>query len=316
MRLAWLLGGLTGWTASLALTFGRLHDVALPCFSRSSCERVQQDQWADWFGVPVSAVACVYFLLTLLPSTRRRGGVFVWLVVLAFVISVAYQARSLIFLRASCPWCLGLFVGCSLLALSALHRDGPPEVPRRSSTALVLSGVLLASATLPWSARIQPPYDAKAAAQHLERFPDERLVLFLDQQCPESKRLAALLDSPRIEPKLVTLSGHGEDRAAHAGMHAVDPHLRLAYVRELLESDGRWTSVQGILHDLGVGQGKVDDLIGSTDSTVLRRSREDQELAKAIGLRYVPVGVLRNAGELTALRGAELREHLVSLASR
>jgi hypothetical protein len=158
--------------------------------------------------------------------------------------------------------------------------------------------------------------DPVAAASQVERFAEGRLVLFWDQRCPESRRLAALLSSSAVEPKLVSLGTHRPNWMEHAAMYAVDPSQRPLFARKLLESDGRWESVLSILRELGSDQARARDLVSSEDSPTLRLSQEDQRLAEGIGLRYMPVGILRTGGELRPITGMELRTRLETLAVR
>jgi hypothetical protein len=175
--------------------------------------------------------------------------------------------------------------------------------------ALFVSGILLASSTLPWSTRIPKPFNADYAARRIAAFPPGKLVLFLDLTCPASKRLARFVRGSDIIPKFVSL-GSEPNAAVHTTMYIVPADRRAALAQALLESDGRWATARNIVGEFGVDLTGTDTLESSEWSVALKLSQADQDLAEGIALGYVPVGVLNERGTLRPFVGQDLLRHL------
>jgi uncharacterized membrane protein len=148
LRIASVVLALIGLAAAGYLTYSKYaHDGV--CGVSSGCTTVQQSEWSELFGIPVSVlgiVGYVGFLGLLLLANQRNELVRLLLVIgtgVGFLFSMFLMYRAYITLEAFCPFCTTSAIMMTLLAIISTTRFvlGPgPERPGAGGPVLATDG--------------------------------------------------------------------------------------------------------------------------------------------------------------------------------
>lgn len=112
-----------GFLAATYLSYSKIFDAALVC--SGGCEIIQASHWSEIFGIPVTVVGMVTYLL-IFGSTfigndlGKLGGAFLAVTGAAFSIWLQYQA--LFVMEHFCPYCFTSAVCMQLLAILTITR--------------------------------------------------------------------------------------------------------------------------------------------------------------------------------------------------
>jgi uncharacterized membrane protein len=148
LRIASVVLALIGLAAAVYLTYSKYaHDGV--CGVSAGCTTVQQSEWSELFGIPVSVLGILGylgFLGLLLLAPQRNETVRLLLVVgtgVGFLFSMFLMYRAYVTLEAFCPFCTTSAVMMTLLAIVSTVRFvlGPgPERPGPGTPALAADG--------------------------------------------------------------------------------------------------------------------------------------------------------------------------------
>jgi uncharacterized membrane protein len=136
LRTAAVVLALVGLAAAAYLTYTKYaHDGV--CGVSSGCTTVQQSEWSELFGIPVSVLGVIGylgFLALLLLAPQRNENVRLALVIgtgVGFLFSMFLMYRAYVTLEAFCPFCTTSAVMMTLLAIIStirfLRGPGPVE---------------------------------------------------------------------------------------------------------------------------------------------------------------------------------------------
>ena len=128
LNLLILVLAVLGFLLSSYLTYVSASGDASPpgCGAGSGCSEVLTSQWSRWFGVPVSALAALlYLVLTvcafILCARNERTQQAAWLILFGGAVAITGSAAWFIYLQrfkigAWCPWCMADHIGGLLLS--------------------------------------------------------------------------------------------------------------------------------------------------------------------------------------------------------
>jgi uncharacterized membrane protein len=140
LRLVSVVLALVGLASAGYLTYTKYaHDGV--CGVSSGCTTVQQSEWSELFGIPVSVlgiVGYVGFLGLLLLASQRNELVRLLLVIgtgVGFLFSMFLMYRAYVTLDAFCPFCTTSAVMMTLLAIISITRFVLGPGPERSALA-------------------------------------------------------------------------------------------------------------------------------------------------------------------------------------
>lgn len=114
---------LPGLIAATYLTYSKVFDKAVAC--SGGCEVIQASHWSELFGIPVTLVGMITYLL-IFGSTFVKNdvgklvGAFFSVTGAAFSIWLQYQA--LFVMEHFCPWCFVSAVCMQILAVLTVTR--------------------------------------------------------------------------------------------------------------------------------------------------------------------------------------------------
>ena len=123
LKLAIRLVVLPGFFAASYLSYSKVFDKAIAC--SGGCEAIQISPWSELFGIPVTVIGMVTYIL-IFTSTFIRGdvgklgGAFLATVGAAFSIWLQYQA--LFVMEHFCPYCFTSAVCMQILAVLTITR--------------------------------------------------------------------------------------------------------------------------------------------------------------------------------------------------
>jgi uncharacterized membrane protein len=127
LRTAAVVLALVGLAAAAYLTYTKYaHDGV--CGVSSGCTTVQQSEWSELFGIPVSVLGVIGylgFLALLLLAPQRNENVRLALVIgtgVGFLFSMFLMYRAYVTLEAFCPFCTTSAVMMTLLAIISTIR--------------------------------------------------------------------------------------------------------------------------------------------------------------------------------------------------
>jgi uncharacterized membrane protein len=148
LRVTSVVLALIGLAAAGYLTYSKYaHDGV--CGVSSGCTTVQQSEWSELFGIPVSVLGIIGylgFLGLLLLAPQRNELVRLTLVIgtgVGFLFSMFLMYRAYITLEAFCPFCTTSALMMTLLAIISTTRFvlGPgPERPSAAAPAVAADG--------------------------------------------------------------------------------------------------------------------------------------------------------------------------------
>lgn len=126
LRIAQLVFVAIGLAAAIYLTYSKYAHEGV-CGVSSGCTVVQQSEWSELFGIPVSVLGIVGYvgLLGLLLAPQRSELVRLALVIgsgIGFLFSLFLMYRAYVTLDAFCPFCTTSAVMMTLLAITSVIR--------------------------------------------------------------------------------------------------------------------------------------------------------------------------------------------------
>lgn len=135
LKIASYLLAVVGLGCAVYLTYTKLADGG-QCLV-SGCSVVQQSQWSELLGLPVTAFGVAGYVAILILLMLRGETARLLLVVVSgvgFLFSMYMMYRAYVTLNAFCPFCTGSAVAMTLLFLVSAARfvlgpDGPPSGP-------------------------------------------------------------------------------------------------------------------------------------------------------------------------------------------
>jgi uncharacterized membrane protein len=135
LRIAQYVFATIGLAAAIYLTYSKYEHAGV-CGVSAGCTIVQQSEWSELFGIPVSVLGIVGYvgILGLLTATQRNEGVRLLLVIgsgIGFLFSCFLMYRAYITLDAFCPFCTTSAIMMTLLAITSTIRFvlGPGPLP-------------------------------------------------------------------------------------------------------------------------------------------------------------------------------------------
>jgi uncharacterized membrane protein len=139
LRTAAVVLALVGLASASYLTYTKYaHDGV--CGVSSGCTTVQQSEWSELFGIPVSVLGVIGYLgilALLLLAPQRNENVRLALVVttgVGFLFSMFLMYRAYVTLEAFCPFCTTSAVMMTLLAIVSTIRFLRGPGPVQAST--------------------------------------------------------------------------------------------------------------------------------------------------------------------------------------
>lgn len=126
LRIAQYVFAIVGLAAAIYLTYSKYENAGV-CGVSAGCTVVQQSEWSELFGIPVSVLGIVGYVgfLGLLSAPQKGELVRLGLVVgtgLGFLFSMFLMYRAYITLDAFCPFCTTSAVMMTLLAVISTVR--------------------------------------------------------------------------------------------------------------------------------------------------------------------------------------------------
>ena len=119
LKLAIRLVIIPGLVAASYLTYAKLTDTTIACGVGGGCNAVNNSEWSEVFGVPVTLLGMIAYVLLFLSTFIKAElgktlGAFLAVTGAAFSIFLQYEA--LVVMELTCPWCLTSAVAMLLLA--------------------------------------------------------------------------------------------------------------------------------------------------------------------------------------------------------
>jgi uncharacterized membrane protein len=126
LRIAQYVFAVVGLAAAIYLTYSKYEHAGV-CGVSAGCTIVQQSEWSELFGIPVSVLGIVGYVgfLGLLTAPQKNELVRLGLVVgtgVGFLFSMFLMYRAYITLDAFCPFCTTSAVMMTLLAITSTVR--------------------------------------------------------------------------------------------------------------------------------------------------------------------------------------------------
>ncbi len=292
----------------------------IPCGDSSGCEKVRNDSWSHFLGIPISLTGLLSYILILILSilASKNKKIRLFIMIFLFVsslISIIFTLRSGLVIHSYCIWCLSSMVCICLMMFIfvnflynhgyTISRKDQYKIGALFVISILGSFIVVKNSKKDYYAGLLDKINKKMLLKIVKtsekrignRHTDEKIIMFGDFQCPVCRTVLPKLTEIVKNDKEVSLFFVNSPKSDEEIGNYIGLLSEISQEKNRFQDFSKYlTSIQDIsiddinkkMYSFGFKSFEIIDIMSDESSPAVIRFKKDLKLSSDLKITVTP----------------------------